>query len=585
MEHLDPDLTFPSAEMESLDFTTEEGGVSSSCLLHILPPDSAYNQGAGLDLHEYTATLSPSMSLAGLEETVLPSEVSVSEGFETPDSIAINIPQTTKVTQVDTGDQRTLLDVSLFNGDQDREVESTNTIEELRTVTLDTQASGDDPSMTSEILRNVSGAYLLAQQQPFTVVGSRNISSKPIVTSNALCKSTVQPLLGLCDMNTVAPNVFLASADPKVNLHNYSQHFSSKKISKVRGKKAVSRAPAPLTAAATKGSEEQKNIVNSISLQQTDMPLESREIRVELTQVSNETTIVRLSFVPGEATDSESTNHDLVLSPEVLSSLLMDNGFQDISIEPKQSTEMGESSAVEGASSDLVNTINQGEASVLNTVGLQTLYSSDDEEDNKPLLKVREEMAQQEKSDEMESALQENPATCATYVMDKMDELDPSEQNISNNDSQPESSSVDNEGSKQTNAEQTNQSTSVDWGALEDMSLENAEAEMASLLAESKLKMKTLARLDEIMIQITDSQCRVVDGKGRWCCDKCDKSYTTKNNLVVHTLGHNGIKPHVCMVCKRTFSQQSHLKTHILTHGNIRPHACKVCHRTFTQVN
>lgn len=74
-------------------------------------------------------------------------------------------------------------------------------------------------------------------------------------------------------------------------------------------------------------------------------------------------------------------------------------------------------------------------------------------------------------------------------------------------------------------------------------------------------------------------------GQKRWKCRMCEKSYTSKYNLVTHILGHNGIKPHGCHLCGKLFKQLSHLHTHLLTHQGMRPHKCQVCHKAFTQTS
>ncbi|XP_037109753.1 zinc finger protein 710a isoform X1 [Syngnathus acus] len=92
-------------------------------------------------------------------------------------------------------------------------------------------------------------------------------------------------------------------------------------------------------------------------------------------------------------------------------------------------------------------------------------------------------------------------------------------------------------------------------------------------------------RLD-INVQIDESYCvDVGEGLKRWKCRMCDKSYTSKYNLVTHILGHNGIKPHECSRCGKLFKQPSHLQTHLLTHQGTRPHKCAVCDKAFTQTS
>uniref|UniRef100_A0A8V0Z6N3 Zinc finger protein 710 n=1 Tax=Gallus gallus TaxID=9031 RepID=A0A8V0Z6N3_CHICK len=83
-------------------------------------------------------------------------------------------------------------------------------------------------------------------------------------------------------------------------------------------------------------------------------------------------------------------------------------------------------------------------------------------------------------------------------------------------------------------------------------------------------KKAQLDRLD-INVQIDDSYLvEAGDRQKRWQCRMCEKSYTSKYNLVTHILGHNGIKPHSCPHCNKLFKQPSHLQTHLLTHQGTR---------------
>uniref|UniRef100_A0A8C8RJS6 Zinc finger protein 710 n=1 Tax=Pelusios castaneus TaxID=367368 RepID=A0A8C8RJS6_9SAUR len=98
-------------------------------------------------------------------------------------------------------------------------------------------------------------------------------------------------------------------------------------------------------------------------------------------------------------------------------------------------------------------------------------------------------------------------------------------------------------------------------------------------------KKAQLDRLD-INVQIDDSYLvEAGDRQKRWQCRMCEKSYTSKYNLVTHILGHNGIKPHSCPHCSKLFKQPSHLQTHLLTHQGTRPHKCEVCSKAFTQTS
>ncbi|XP_010894816.3 zinc finger protein 710a isoform X2 [Esox lucius] len=103
--------------------------------------------------------------------------------------------------------------------------------------------------------------------------------------------------------------------------------------------------------------------------------------------------------------------------------------------------------------------------------------------------------------------------------------------------------------------------------------------------AEGIARRMQIDRLD-INVQIDESYCvDVGEGLKRWKCRMCEKSYTSKYNLVTHILGHNGIKPHECLHCGKLFKQPSHLQTHLLTHQGTRPHKCTVCKKAFTQTS
>lgn len=102
---------------------------------------------------------------------------------------------------------------------------------------------------------------------------------------------------------------------------------------------------------------------------------------------------------------------------------------------------------------------------------------------------------------------------------------------------------------------------------------------------ESEETKQKVERVD-VNVQIDDSYYVDVGGaQKRWQCPSCDKSYTSKYNLVTHILGHSGIKPHACTRCGKLFKQLSHLHTHMLTHQGTRPHKCQVCHKAFTQTS
>ncbi|KAM4808287.1 zinc finger protein 366 [Rhinophrynus dorsalis] len=105
-----------------------------------------------------------------------------------------------------------------------------------------------------------------------------------------------------------------------------------------------------------------------------------------------------------------------------------------------------------------------------------------------------------------------------------------------------------------------------------------------SHISESEDHKQKVERVD-VNIQINDSFYVDIGDQKRWKCPLCEKSYTSKYNLVTHILGHSGIKPHACTRCGKLFKQLSHLHTHMLTHQGTRPHKCHVCHKAFTQTS
>ncbi|XP_016306631.1 zinc finger protein 366 isoform X2 [Sinocyclocheilus anshuiensis] len=91
---------------------------------------------------------------------------------------------------------------------------------------------------------------------------------------------------------------------------------------------------------------------------------------------------------------------------------------------------------------------------------------------------------------------------------------------------------------------------------------------------------------EKLNVHVDESYYVNVGGdQKRWKCRVCEKSYTSKYNLITHILGHSGIKPHECNLCGKLFKQLSHLHTHMLTHQGTRPHKCQVCHKAFTQTS
>lgn len=67
-------------------------------------------------------------------------------------------------------------------------------------------------------------------------------------------------------------------------------------------------------------------------------------------------------------------------------------------------------------------------------------------------------------------------------------------------------------------------------------------------------------------------------------CDTCDRTFREKYGLLVHKATHTGIKPYQCQQCERKFTQSSDLKYHFrAVHTSVRPHQCWVCGSRFAR--
>ena len=632
MDHLGSDISFGSTDMDSLDFPSGEPIVIRPSLpLQILPSDGSYTTATGLDLQDYGMSLSPNIGINNLGDSVLglgksgdPSPGSLHGSYDNSMPITVRSMQESRctsspsVTSSNTGITDTAFDHTSID------VQSL-LLANLQQSVLSKSTGGRSSVSTTAISRSPIVHSLVPTTSPYVHAQSIHKHQKYLwpaascssnATASSLVGRTVSSdsgtvsdtastlvLSNMPELNSEVPNLPLLASLPS-SLEGIGTGVIPKGLTTTTGDNPVTVTmntdthSAVVTSAllnSNSNQPESNTLTTSADGTESQKCLSTpRPVKLEISKVSDNTTVLKLSFVHEQSTLEKSMTEaerqqDFVLNPQLLSSLFSDKTLQDMTrllspeftnqqllspgniadpekgvIAPEDSSQKEDDSldCMEKPENDTslcsdmateavdINTEHAAaRSSDFETSGSQqNEQTPSEDEDETPLNRLKQE--------NMTLGTEDDNHVTDDACEGQQDEK-PEDYNVGDHLGNL-ISSIDKSGDIPTAVQFSQILAAQGRGAGVDKS--------------------------ELNVHIDDSQCVVRDGQRRWACNRCDKSYTTKHNLVTHTLAHSGIKPHCCVICGKMFKQVSHLNTHMLTHTTIRPHVCKICNRSFTQV-
>ncbi|XP_073415372.1 transcription factor E4F1 isoform X4 [Dendrobates tinctorius] len=138
----------------------------------------------------------------------------------------------------------------------------------------------------------------------------------------------------------------------------------------------------------------------------------------------------------------------------------------------------------------------------------------------------------------------------------------------------------------ETSSLQEEMSSSPDIAISEEVKIVSSEDSMVGIQRGDLLGMEVdWQEGPEVPIQTDDSHLvkMIVDERGRFICQTCEKTFKSCTILKAHMLTHSTKKDFQCKLCADSFRTKGSLIRHIRRHTDERPYSCSKCGKSFRE--